>query len=214
VAAVSDCGVKFAIWQDEKKGRMFTSLSGGDCQKLLSDLPAKLKGLLHQDTESSVLFLWKTFREVLKHFETDVSGSNVEEKTRAFFRTFIELGRTKRKGYGKDRVTPYIHIFAHHAPVKHVEFGCLGWFSSQGLEKKNDVLKTMHHARSNKWNAAADALKLAKRSEAPSNSAHARAYVKSDVDYWQGGGIEESRRKRQRSAEESFRASREINMES
>lgn len=61
VDAIRERGVKFAIWQDKKKGRMLTSLSGGDCQKLLSDLPAKLKGRLYQDTESSVLFLWKTF---------------------------------------------------------------------------------------------------------------------------------------------------------
>ncbi|CAN8005191.1 unnamed protein product [Ixodes hexagonus] len=125
VALVNSCGVKFDVWQDEKKGRSFTSLSGDDCQKLLKTLPEKLDGQLHEDTESSVMFLWKTFLDVVTHVETDVLGTCVEQKTRAFLSTFVELGKTKRNGYGKDRVTPYIHIFVHHAPAKHSEFRCL-----------------------------------------------------------------------------------------
>ncbi|CAN7978288.1 unnamed protein product, partial [Ixodes persulcatus] len=142
IALVNSCGVMFDVWQDDRKGRAFTSLSGNDCQKLLKHLPDKLKGQLHQDTESSVIVLWTTFRDVLKHFESDTSRKDVEEKARAFFCTFIQPEKTKRKGYGRDRVTPYIHIFAHHAPTKHIRFHwpyprfqCLGWYSSQGLEK-------------------------------------------------------------------------------
>ncbi|CAN7944734.1 unnamed protein product [Ixodes hexagonus] len=116
VALINSCGVKFDVWQDEKKGRLFTSLSGGGP---LKTLPEKLDGQLHEVTESSFMFLWKTSLDVLTHFETDVLGTCVEQKTRAFLSTFVELGKTKCKGYGKDRVTPYIHIFAHHASAKH-----------------------------------------------------------------------------------------------
>lgn len=42
----------------------------------------------------------------------------------------------------------------------------------------------------------------------------ARAYVKADVAYWQGGGIQESGNKRQRSAAGSVNASRELDLES
>lgn len=102
-------------------------------------------------------------------------------------------------------MTPYMHILVCHASNKHKEFKCLGWFSSEGIEKKNDILKHLHHARSNKWNAAADALKLAKRLE---NSAHvttSRAYKKHDRSYWVEGMIEESRTNRARSAPEMER---------
>ncbi|CAN7946703.1 unnamed protein product, partial [Ixodes pacificus] len=198
--------MKFAVWHDERKGRIFTSLFGNECIKLLEHLPAKLRGILHCDTEQSVISLWEIFRSILLHFETNVTGGNVEEKARTFFRTFIELGNSARKGYGKSRtkvvLQPYIHIVAHHAPSKHVQFKCLGWFSSQGLEKKNDVLKTLHHTKSNKWNPVADALKLAKRSEVVSECTGPRNYRKSDDDYWNGGRIKECRNERQRTAVE------------
>lgn len=54
---------------------------------------------------------------------------------------------------------------SHHAPQRHVKHKCLGWFSSQAVEKKNDVIKKIHYQKSNKWDAARDALKLAKRGE-------------------------------------------------
>ncbi|CAN8022967.1 unnamed protein product [Ixodes persulcatus] len=97
IALVDSCGVKFDVRHDERKGRAFTSLSGNDCQKLLKHLPDKLKRQLHQDTESSVIFLWTTFHDVLKHFESDTSGKDVEEKARAFSCTFIQLEKKQKE---------------------------------------------------------------------------------------------------------------------
>lgn len=134
------------------KRKLFTSLSGTDSHKLLETLPEKLNNQVTcaEIWRHLVMFLWKTLLDMLTHFERDVVGMCVMQNTRAFLSTFAQLGNTKRKGYGKDGVAPYIHIYAHHAPVKNTQFKCLGWFSSQGLEKKNDKLKTLHHARSNK----------------------------------------------------------------
>ncbi|KAH9371063.1 hypothetical protein HPB48_014739 [Haemaphysalis longicornis] len=101
---------------------------------------------------------------------------------------------------GPDRVTPYLHILVHHASKKHQDFMCLGWFSSEGVEKKNDILKNLHHAKSNKWNAAAEALKLAKRLEVAGHVRTSRPYRKHDRMYWDAGLIQESRAIRARSA--------------
>lgn len=88
-------------------------------------------------------------RKILYHLENDVEGRSIERETSEFFHTFLELGAQGCKGYGGDIVTPYIHILAHHASAKHERFKCLGWFSSQGIEEKNDVLKHLHHGKSN-----------------------------------------------------------------
>lgn len=164
-------------------------------------LPDKLKGNLHSDTESAVIFLWNTFSSIMVHLETNTRGESIQENAHAFLETFISLGSSARKGYGKDRVTPYIHILARHASKKHESVGCLGWYSSQGIEKKNDILKNFHHKKSNNWNAVADALKLSKRSERLKKANSARPYCKRDLEYWKGE-IRESRKKRQRAAEE------------
>lgn len=57
-------------------------------------------------------------------------------------------------------------------------------------------------------------LKLAIRTETFSNDVSTRAYVKADVVHRQGGVIQESQKKRQRSAAGSFNASRELVLES
>lgn len=95
-ALVNSCGVKFDVQQDERKGRAFTPLFGNDCQKLLKHLPNKLKGQLHQDTESSVIFLWTMFRDVLKHFESDTSRKDAEKKARTFFLYFHSAGKNQK----------------------------------------------------------------------------------------------------------------------
>ncbi|KAH7939302.1 hypothetical protein HPB52_010403 [Rhipicephalus sanguineus] len=86
-----------------------------------------------------------------------------------------------------------MHILCHHAAQKHVEADGLGKFSSQGLEKKNDILKHLYHARSNKWDSAADAVRLCKRLEDSSCERSKRPYNKADIEYWHEGGIIESR---------------------
>ncbi|KAL1444745.1 hypothetical protein MTO96_029626 [Rhipicephalus appendiculatus] len=74
----------------------------------------------------------------------------------------------------------------------------LGKFSSQGLEKKNDILKRFYHARSNKWDSAADSVRLCKRLEDSNRERTKRPYNKADGKYWYEGGIVESRKRRQR----------------
>ncbi|KAL1482737.1 hypothetical protein MTO96_033587 [Rhipicephalus appendiculatus] len=205
VHAINSCGVKFEVWKEEKKGKNFSSLPGNACERLLKMLPTKLKGKIDPSFEEKTIFLWKNLCEIFDHFEQNTTGESNEKKVSQFLETFLELGSLGNKGYGADRVTPYIHILAHHAPRKHEEFQCLSWYSSEGIEKKNDILKHLHHAKSNKWNAAADAMKLAKRLEVAAHVRTSRVYRKLDLEYWNEGLIQESRMKRPRCAQEMER---------
>lgn len=141
IALINSLGVRFDVWEDDKKGHAFTTLTGDECKLLLRSIPEKAKGLLHSDTESAVLSLWSIFSDVMTHFEKNATGERVDQKTQQFLKTFLDLGHTSRKGYGKSRITPYIHILTHHASIKHEQFRCLGWYSSQGLEKKKRRFK-------------------------------------------------------------------------
>ncbi|KAL3226066.1 hypothetical protein MRX96_004510 [Rhipicephalus microplus] len=198
---INNCGVKFDVWHDERKGMTFTSSTGGEMKRLLKLLPDKLPGSLPALTESKTVRLWILFEEVLDHFEHNVDGLSIQNKASQFFETFLESGKDC-KGYGPERVAPYMHILVHHAANRHETFKCLGWFSSQGIEKKNDALKHLHHSKTNKWNAAQDALKLAKWLEVVEYVRISRAYRKLDAKYWSEGLIQEIRAKRRRCADE------------
>lgn len=210
-----DCGARIHIFGENQgpNGRMFSSFTGGDADILLQNLPPKLHGRLHSDTEATVLELWHTFRSLIIAFDNDTTGKDMQGSATKFMTLFTALGESKRKGYDATQITPYIHILAHHAPQKHSEFKCLGWFSSQGLEKKNDVMKRIHHEKTNKWDSARDALKIAKRHEIISDERVTRTYRKSDDEYWQGGGIQESRKKRSRPSTTKVNRDKELNPE-
>ncbi|KAH7939112.1 hypothetical protein HPB52_006146 [Rhipicephalus sanguineus] len=199
VRTVRDCGVPFNVnIACPSKGRAFASLTGKDTKKLLSELPEKIRDLFYSDTREEVLFLWTTLRSLLEAFSGSDTDRDLEKDGQAFLQTFVRLGNSKRKGYGGERLTPYIHILCHHAALKHKQSKGLSKFASQGLEKKNDVLKHFYHQRSNKWDAATDALRLSKRLEDDSDETPRRPYHKTDEEYWREGGIEESRKRRER----------------
>lgn len=56
-----------------------------------------------------------------------------------------------------------------------------------GIEKNNDECRRIHLSKSNKWDAAADVLRVMKRMEMLSEHERApRAYKKQKLDYWNG----------------------------
>lgn len=92
---------KSVAWQDEKKGCVFTNLSGYEHIKLLECLPKKLEGILHGDTQQSIIAAWKTFQALLVHIKTNPTGENVEAKDKHF----LDVDWTWKchlKGYGKN----------------------------------------------------------------------------------------------------------------
>ncbi|KAH8036417.1 hypothetical protein HPB51_000359 [Rhipicephalus microplus] len=189
---INSCGVKFDVWHDERKGMAFTTLTGGEMKRLLKLSPDKLPGSPPAQTEAKTVRIWKLFEEVLDNFEHIVDGLSIQNKASQLFETFLELGK-ECKGYGPELVTPYMHILVHRAVSKHETFKCLGWLSSQETEGKNDVLKHLHHSKTNKSNAVQDGLKLAKRLEVAEYVRISRAYRKLDAKYWSEDLIQEIR---------------------
>ena len=67
-----------------------------------------------------------------------------------------------------------------------------------GVEKNNDDARRNYRS-SNHWDAAAEMLKTEFRLEVGSKHERKhRPYVKHNLEYWFGGGIQEDRRKRQK----------------
>ncbi|KAH9374208.1 hypothetical protein HPB48_013693 [Haemaphysalis longicornis] len=103
--------------------------------KLLRQLPGMMSDLLHEETRTEVLQLWPTLLFLLEVFSADKTGKDVQPEGNVMLDTLVRIG-SRGKGYGKERMTLYIHILCHHAPQKHKEQMCLGKFCSQALEKK------------------------------------------------------------------------------
>ncbi|KAL1482603.1 hypothetical protein MTO96_014121 [Rhipicephalus appendiculatus] len=198
---IRQCGVHFTLHSPQtSKGRAFTSFTGSDTAKLLCQLPDKLNELLHLETLSDVLLLWQTLRNLVEAFSSGDISKDLEAEAKRFLDTFIHTALTKGKCYGRERVTPYIHILCHHAVQKHKQLRGLAKFSTQALEKKNDILKRLYHMITKKWDSAADALRLCKRREEDCEACRKRKYTKTDHDYWTEGGIIESRKRRERTS--------------
>ena len=71
---------------------------------------------------------------------------------------FIRL-EGKRKGCEKQRVSPYMPCLVYHMPfLSGLKLG-LTKFSGQGMEKANEIAKSIHHQHSNKIDACANILK-------------------------------------------------------
>ena len=61
VKAIQACGVIFRTWSTKSGDLEWTSLSGSDLKKVLTNLPDKLLFCIHDDTTESVKQLWKDF---------------------------------------------------------------------------------------------------------------------------------------------------------
>ena len=92
---------------------------------------------------------------------------------------FISL-EWKWKGYEKKKVTPYMPCLVYHMPfLSSLHLG-LNKFSGQGMEKANDIAKSIHHQHSNKIDACANILKGSMRHM----QRESREYSKRNLVYW------------------------------
>lgn len=66
-------------------------------------------------------------------------------------------------GYGNARVTPYMHIMCYHIPHFLKADIPLKRFTGQGIEKINDIVRSIYHNKSNKHDACCEALQAIKR---------------------------------------------------
>lgn len=207
-AACQSCGVKFEIWeQKDANGKLSgkldcTSLTGPMKKLLLSELPGKLnQEMIHEDSRTQVVLLWKEFDHLYSYIRKIDPDPNVSfEMAKAWVELFLSLG-SKRDGYQKAKVTPYVHILVYHVPCTIMRFGNIIQFSGQGLEKLNDNVRKLHLRKSNRWDGTKEALLACKRIEYCRDNnfvREKRTYNKVDETWW-GHGLREARAEKRKS---------------
>lgn len=68
VPAINSCSVKFEVWQEEQKGKNFSSLPGNVCERLLKILPTILKGQIDPlFEEKTIFFMAKSLPDFSPH---------------------------------------------------------------------------------------------------------------------------------------------------
>ena len=98
----------------------------------------------------------------------------------------------KREGYERRRITPYMHIMVQHFPKFLELYGSIKIFTGQGVEKNNDVARSIVLRKSNKWDSACDVLRHEKRQwELQDCERKPRVYTQRNEMYW-GSGIREN----------------------
>ena len=104
-----------------------------------------------------------------------------------FVKTVLDIGKNKREGYHSNNITPYVHTLLYHVPFFLQEHGSLAHFNGQCGEKTNDIIKQIHHLKSNKTDQTLDALLVRKRLECGIQSdlnRTKRKYGKTDEIFW------------------------------
>jgi hypothetical protein len=105
--------------------------------------------------------------------------------------------KDKEEGYGKANITPYIHVLVYHVPRFFQNSG-VKIFTGQGVEKTNDVVRSIYHTKSNKHEGCKDTLLALKRLDCLKDYERMpNKYVKKNDEYWTTDIFEE-RRKRPR----------------
>jgi hypothetical protein len=113
---------------------------------------------------------------------------------------FLSL-KDKDEGYTKAKITPYIHLLVYHVP-KFLSDDCgVKVFTGQGVEKINDVVRSVYHRKCNKHDGCKDSLLALKRIDTLKDcEKRPQTYTKRDDTYW-NERIFEERRKRPRLSE-------------
>lgn len=113
---------------------------------------------------------------------------------------FLSL-KDKDEGYSKSNITPYIHLLVYHVPKLlggDSGFNSFKSFIGQGVEKTNDVVRSIYHQKCNKHDACKDSLLASKRLDyLAEHERKPNQYNKHDQEYWTTSIFEE-RRKRPR----------------
>lgn len=212
-SAIKACGLPFEIWKstDNRQSRDFqwTALTGDQKLKLLSQLPLKLRGLLHQETEETIVQIWTDFYDLFLKLNSDKSldPDDVFIQAKSWIEVFKSVG-DKRKGYAHKNVTPYMHCLMAHIPHFLKTCGSIKRYSGQSLEKTMDDIKQVFRKKTAKFDVVKESLVVRKRIEMLHSGKKSekrpmkRKYDKHDDDFWAHGKSEMCARKKQRMEEE------------
>ncbi|XP_074632729.1 uncharacterized protein LOC141891647 [Acropora palmata] len=101
-------------------------------------------------------------------------------------------------GYKKASVTPYFHILVYHLPKFLASNTSFKSFTGQGVEKINDMVRSIYHNKSNRHDPCKEAILALKRIDHLQEfKREPNHYNKSNNNYWTSD-IFDQRRKRPR----------------
>ena len=93
-----------------------------------------------------------------------------------------------REGYERKRVTPYMHIMVGHIPWFFQMYKTVKIFTGQGVERNNDVARSIVLRKSNKWDSIGDVFRQESRQWWLKNRERTpRNYCKRKANYWEEG---------------------------
>ena len=93
-----------------------------------------------------------------------------------------------REGYERKRVTPYMHITVGHIPWFFQMYKTVKIFTGQGVERNNDVARSIVLRKSNKWDSIGDVFRQESRQWLLKNRERTpRNYCKRKANYWEEG---------------------------
>lgn len=177
----------------------WTSLMGSEKKTLLQKLPDKLSQCLKPDTAHVIVKLRKYFYSVysfISDWNPDITPSNFWLKAKDWVNLFTSLNG-KREGYERSRVTPYMHIMVAHVPWFLSKYKNVKIFTGQGVEKNNDVARSIVLRKSH-FDSPADILKHEARQWALKHvQRDPRKYTKHKASYWQNTIFEKRARKQE-----------------
>lgn len=171
---------------------------GNDKKALLYHLPEKMNDFLRPETAEMIIKIWVTFAALYKslsNWQPTTSPTEFWLKAKQWVNDFISLTGL-REGYERKRVTPYMHIMVSHIPWFFQMYNAVKLFTGQGVEKNNDVARSIVLRKSNKWDSVGDVLRqesrqwhLRKREREP------RCYQKHKTEYWEEDIFQKKKKK-------------------
>ena len=121
-------------------------MNGEEKKKLfeLIDLEAQFQGIVDVDKKNK---LWKSIKIIINYCKSEnICSTSLKQQTEEWYELYKQL-------YGKNNITPYIHILTHfHILENNLQQKnmTLNDFSMQGIEKLNGLLKNYYHSASNR----------------------------------------------------------------
>ena len=104
---------------------------------------------------------------------------------------FLSLGGIE-EGYGRAKVTPYMHILCYHIPCFPKQESSIKQFTGQGIEKINDIVRSIYHNKSNKYDACKEAIQALKRVDRlQGHETEPNKNKKQNTDYWESAIYEQ-----------------------
>ncbi len=150
-------------------------------------LPDKMMEFLKPETAEAVIKLWKDSQSiytVMSSWEPKSSGMELWTMAKEWVNSFVALSG-KGEGYERMRVTPYIHIMVAHIPWFFEKYSAVKMFTGQGVEKNNDIARSIVLRKSNKWDATRDVRRFESRQWLLKNrEREPQEYHKRNLEYW------------------------------